>query len=120
MAGAGLRLRASTEAGADDRPYREYVPWPRVLTFAAVVPAVLLAGSGIVAVAVSPTAADVLLLALLLVPGLGSLALGLMVGRRLPTNPVAPLIAWNGAVALTLTGDVYDAAVARRPTCCPR
>ena len=106
--------------GATDPPYRGDVPWPRVVTLAAVVPAVLLTGSGVVALVVSPTAGDAALFVAVLMPAGVSLVLGLRVSSRLPTSPVGPLVAATGLVALLLLSDVYDAAAARQPGVLPQ
>ncbi len=83
------------------------------------VPAVLLAGSGAVALVVSPTAADVAYFLAVLAPVTLSFVLAFAVNRRVPESPVGPLIAANGVTGLILVVDVYAAAAARRPDLLP-
>jgi signal transduction histidine kinase len=86
---------------------------------AAVLPAALLAAAGVVGLAVSPTAGGLTYFVAVLVPGVVALVLAFQVNRRCPSSPIAPLIAASGVAVLLLTGDVYDAAAARRPGVLP-
>ncbi|HET8559068.1 MAG TPA: histidine kinase [Marmoricola sp.] len=95
------------------------MPWPRVLTLAAVVPAVLLAFSGVAGLVVSPTAGDAVYLTVILLAAGTSFVLAALLNRRLPESWMGPWVAANGAVAMLLVLDVYGAAAARRPEVLP-